>query len=66
MKVTSTKTVSFSKIGWGIHAGETRDLPEEKEKQEVILAHPAISQVGATRSTPSNEGGKVESEGKKL
>jgi hypothetical protein len=43
MKVTSTKSVSFPSLDWGITAGDTRELPEDKDAQKVILAHPAIS-----------------------
>jgi hypothetical protein len=41
--VTSRKSVDFPKLNWGITAGETRELPEDKKAQAVILAHPAIS-----------------------
>ena len=51
MKVTSKKTISFSKINWGIHAGEERELPKEKKAQEIILAHPAITEVGGGSKT---------------
>jgi hypothetical protein len=44
MKVTSTKSVSFPKFDWGITAGQTRELPEDKAAQKAILAHPAISE----------------------
>lgn len=46
MKVKSTKTIHFSKLNWGINAGEERELPEGKEAQEAILAHSAISSIG--------------------
>jgi hypothetical protein len=45
MKVTSTKSISFPKLGWGISAGEVRELPEDKEAQARILAEPEISEV---------------------
>lgn len=44
MKVTSNKTIDFPKFRWGITAGESRELPEDKEAQEAILAHPAITE----------------------
>lgn len=44
-RVTSTKSVSFPKLNWGINAGAERELPEEVEAQEIILAHSAISLV---------------------
>ncbi len=37
-QVTSDATIDFS-VGWGIHAGETRELPEDPEIQKVILAN---------------------------
>jgi hypothetical protein len=43
MKVTSTKSVDFPSLNWGITAGDTRELPDDKDAQAVILAHPAIS-----------------------
>lgn len=42
-KVTSTKSVEFPKLNWGINAGATRELPEDPKAQEQILAHSAIS-----------------------
>ena len=45
MKVTSTKSVDFPSLDWGITAGDTRELPEDKEAQKVILAHRAISKI---------------------
>lgn len=45
MKVTSTKSISFPKLNWGITAGEERELPEDKEAQERILSEPEISPV---------------------
>ena len=44
-KVISKKTISFPGLKWGISAGEERELPSDKEAQEAILAHPAISKV---------------------
>lgn len=42
-KVTSKKTIDFPEIGWGIHAGEVRSLPEDEKAQAVILANENIS-----------------------
>ena len=42
MKVTSSKSISFPKLQWGITAGETKELPEDKEAQNRILAEPDI------------------------
>ena len=56
MKVTSKKTISFSKLNWGINKGEERELPEDKEAQEIILAHKAISEVGKSKSQERREG----------
>ncbi len=52
MKVTSTKSVDFPSFGWGITAGDTRELPEDKDAQKVILTHPSISK--AKEKTVSN------------
>lgn len=43
-KVTSKKSISFPKLGWGISAGEVKDLPEDKEAQERILQEADITQ----------------------
>lgn len=45
-KVTSTKSIRFPKLNWGINEGDTKDLPEGKEAQERILLEPEISIVG--------------------
>ena len=45
MKVTSTKSISFPKLNWGISAGETKDLPENKEAQDRILQETEITKV---------------------
>lgn len=45
MKVISKKTIHFPKFDWGIHAGEKRKLPKDKEMQEAILEHKAISKI---------------------
>jgi hypothetical protein len=44
MKVTSTRSVDFPSLGWGITAGDVRELPADKEVQKVILAHRSISE----------------------
>ena len=49
MKVKSTKSISFPKLGWGITAGEEKELPAEKEAQERILQEPEITPVGETK-----------------
>ena len=51
MKVTSTKDLSFPKLGFGIRAGEVKELPEDKEAQARILAEPEISEVKAPKET---------------
>lgn len=43
MRVTASKSVDFPSLGWGITAGDTRELPEDKDAQKAILDHPAIS-----------------------
>lgn len=63
-KVTSTKTIDFPKFRWGITAGEERELPEAKEAQEAILAHPAISEVGG-KSKSQERRETVQKESKK-
>lgn len=48
-KVTSTKSISFPTLGWGISEGEEKELPEEKEAQERILQEVEITIVGAKK-----------------
>lgn len=55
MQVISTKSVDFPKLGWGITAGDTRELPEDKDAQKIILAHPAISQVRKERTKSAGD-----------
>lgn len=62
MKVTSTKTVDFPQFRWGIDAGAERELPEDKEAQEAILAHPAISSVTGKKNEPATEEKKDKNE----
>jgi len=45
MKVTSTASVDFPTIPWAITAGDVVELPEDKESQQIILAHPDIKKV---------------------
>jgi len=45
MRVTSTKSISFPSLNWGITAGGERELPEDKEAQARILQEPEISEV---------------------
>jgi hypothetical protein len=40
---TSTKTVDFPALDWGINAGETRALPDDANSQEIILSAPFIT-----------------------
>lgn len=55
MKVTSTKTIDFPGLSWGIAKGEERDLPEDKDAAKAILKHPAISEVGKSKSQERRE-----------
>ncbi len=45
MRVKSTKSVSFPKIGWAISAGEEKDLPKDKKAQDRILSEEGIIEV---------------------
>jgi hypothetical protein len=54
-KVTSTVSVSFPKLGWGITAGEVRELPEGEEAQARILAEPGITLVDEKKTITSNK-----------
>lgn len=44
-KVTANRSVDFPKLDWAISAGETKELPTDKEAQKVILAHRSIKEV---------------------
>lgn len=44
-KVTSSKDVDFPSLGWGIKAGEVRELPESEEARAAILANHFIEEV---------------------
>ena len=68
MKVTSTHTIDFPTLDWSIQAGEVKDLPEDKEKQEAILENTYIRKVTSeakespkkseTKQSSSKSGGK--------
>lgn len=45
MKVTSSKSIRFPKLNWGISSGEVRELPEDKEAQARIMQEPEITMV---------------------
>ena len=45
MKVTSTKSISFPGLNWGITAGDVRELPDDKEAVARIMQEPEISEV---------------------
>jgi hypothetical protein len=62
MKVTSTKSISFPKLGWGITAGEERELPEDKEAQERILSEPDITPVGSNKKVEAETSNKENKE----
>lgn len=49
-KVISRKTITFPKLRWGINAGETRELPKDKDVQKVILASNYITLVEKEKS----------------
>lgn len=55
MKVTSQADIEFPKLGWSIRAGETKDLPEDKEAQKIILANGNIAEAGGTKKGESSE-----------
>lgn len=57
-KVTSKRNLNFPKLNWGIEKGEEKELPQGKEAQEAVLAHWAISEVGAKSS--ANTSSKLE------
>lgn len=58
-KVTSTKSISFPKLNWGITAGEVRELPEDKDAQERIMQEPEITivtgKVEPIKNNPSDK-----------
>lgn len=55
MKATSNKSISFPKLNWGISAGETRELPADKEAQARILSEDGIVEVGAIINKPKED-----------
>lgn len=42
LKVTSDTSIDFPSLGWGITAGEIRELPEDEEARKTILANTHI------------------------
>lgn len=50
MQVTASISVDFPKLGWGINAGDVRDLPDDADAQKQILAHSAILEVKTEKS----------------
>lgn len=60
MKVISNRSVSFPSLGWGINAGEVKELPQDKEAQEAILARPFIQEASNADSKPENPTPKTE------
>lgn len=54
-KVTSTKSIRFPKLNWGISAGEIKELPEEKEAQERILQEFEITKVEESNIKNNNK-----------
>lgn len=72
IKVKSKRTLNFAKLNWSIEKGEEKELPEDKEAQEAILAHWAISEASGkakTENKTDSKKGKVdardEGDGKK-
>lgn len=45
MKVKSTTSISFPKLGWAISPGEEKELPENEEAQKRILSEVDITPV---------------------
>jgi len=54
MEVTSSKTVDFPSLGWGINAGEEKELPEDEDAQEAILERDFITEADDDSSTGSS------------
>lgn len=52
-KVTSTKNIHFPSLDFAMRAGEEKELPSNKAAADVILAHPAVSEVGKSGSDSS-------------
>lgn len=53
MQVTSTKSITFPKLGWAITAGDIKELPEDEGAQKMILKDPAIKKVEITKNNKS-------------
>ena len=51
-KQENADRIDFPKIGWGVNAGEERELPDDKEAQAAILAAPEIIPI---KNKPRNE-----------
>lgn len=62
MKVKSTKSISFPKLGWGINAGQERELPDDESAQKRILQEPEITIVESVEKEIKNksEKGQIE------
>jgi hypothetical protein len=45
MKVISSRNIDFPKLHWSIAANQARELPEDKQAQDIILVHRHISKV---------------------
>ncbi len=41
--VTSSRDIDFPSLGWGISAGETRELPADPDAQAAILSNTYIT-----------------------
>lgn len=58
-KVTSNVSVDFPKLGWGINAGDVRELPKDADAAAYILATPGITEVTGkgkqSESAPTEE-----------
>lgn len=64
-KVTSTKSISFPKLNWGITEGAIKELPEDKEAQERILSEDGISIVGSEKKVDEEFKNKSENKDNK-
>ena len=49
MKVKSKKDIHFPQFNWGISKGAEVELPEYKQAQDAILAHPHIKKVSTKK-----------------
>lgn len=50
MKITSSMTIDFPKLGFSIEKGEIKDLPDDKKAQEIILSNSYVSEVKKVES----------------